>query len=45
MISDTTTGIQAVTGELRREMPVFCVQLAGAGWTGVKDALLSEGGY
>ena len=44
MIIDTATGFKLSQGTSARDA-VFCVRLARAGWTGVKDALLSEGGY
>lgn len=44
MISDTATGFKLSQGTSARDA-VFCVQLARAGWSGVQDALLSEGGY
>jgi 2-methylcitrate dehydratase PrpD len=44
MITDTATGFKLSQGTSARDA-IFCVRLARAGWTGVKDALLSEGGY
>jgi 2-methylcitrate dehydratase PrpD len=44
MILDTAAGFKLSQGTSARDA-VFCVQLARAGWTGVKDALLAEGGY
>lgn len=44
MISDTTTGFKLSQGNAARDA-IYCVRLAQAGWTGVEDALLSEGGY
>jgi 2-methylcitrate dehydratase PrpD len=44
MITDTVTGFKLSQGTSARDA-VFCVRLARAGWTGVKDALLAEGGY
>jgi 2-methylcitrate dehydratase PrpD len=44
MITDTATGFKLSQGTSARDA-IFCVQLARAGWTGVKDALLAEDGY
>jgi 2-methylcitrate dehydratase PrpD len=44
MIIDTATGFKLSQGTSARDS-IFCVQLAQAGWTGAKDALLSDGGY
>jgi len=44
MINDTATAFKLSQGTSARDA-VFCVQLAGAGWTGAQDALLTEGGY
>ncbi len=44
MISETTTGFKLSQGTSARDA-VFCIQLARAGWSGVQDALLAEGGY
>jgi 2-methylcitrate dehydratase PrpD len=44
MISETATGFKLSQGTSARDA-LFCVQLAGEGWTGIEDALLSEGGY
>lgn len=44
MISETTTGFKLSQGTSARDA-VFCVQLARAGWSGVQDVLLAEGGY
>ncbi len=44
MISETVTGFKLSQGTSARDA-VFCVQLAREGWTGIEDALLSEGGY
>lgn len=44
MISETTTGFKLSQGTSARDA-VFCIQLASAGWSGVQDALLAEGGY
>ena len=44
MINDTATGFKLSQGTSARDA-VFCVRLARAGWTGVEDALLAEGGY
>ncbi len=44
MISETATGFKLSQGTSARDA-IFCVQLAKEGWTGIQDALLSEGGY
>jgi 2-methylcitrate dehydratase PrpD len=44
MILDTATGFKLSQGTSARDA-IFCAQLAQAGWTGAKDALLAEGGY
>ena len=44
MISETVTGFKLSQGTSARDA-IFCVQLAREGWTGIEDALLSEGGY
>jgi 2-methylcitrate dehydratase PrpD len=44
MIIDTATGFKLSQGTSARDA-VFSVQLAKAGWTGIKDALLADGGY
>jgi 2-methylcitrate dehydratase PrpD len=44
MISETVTGFKLSQGTSARDA-IFCTQLALAGWTGIEDALLSEGGY
>jgi 2-methylcitrate dehydratase PrpD len=44
MILDTATGFKLSQGTSARDA-VLCAQLAEAGWTGVKDALLAESGY
>ncbi len=44
MILDTATGFKLSQGTSARDA-VFCVQLAQAGWTGARDALLADGGY
>jgi 2-methylcitrate dehydratase PrpD len=44
MITDTATGFKLSQGTSARDA-IFCVRLARAGWTGVKDALLAEDGY
>ena len=44
MISDTATGFKLSQGTSARDA-IFSVQLAREGWTGIEDALLSEGGY
>ena len=43
MISETVTGFKLSQGTSARD-GIFCVQLAREGWTGIEDALLSEGG-
>jgi 2-methylcitrate dehydratase PrpD len=43
-IIDTATGFKLSQGTSARDA-IFCVQLAQAGWTGVKDALLADSGY
>ncbi len=43
-ISDTTVGFKLSQGNAARDA-IFCVNLAKAGWSGVDDALLSQGGY
>ncbi|MBN2240852.1 MAG: MmgE/PrpD family protein [Dehalococcoidales bacterium] len=43
-ISDTAHGFKLSQGNAARDA-VVCTQLALAGWTGVDDALLSQGGY
>jgi 2-methylcitrate dehydratase PrpD len=43
MISETVTGFKLSQGTSARDA-IFCVQLAREGWTGIEDALLSEGG-
>jgi hypothetical protein len=43
MIIDTATGFKLSQGTSARD-GTFCVQLAQAGWTGAKDALLADGG-
>lgn len=44
MIGETTTGFKLSQGNSARDA-VFCVRLAVAGWTGVRDALLAQGAY
>ncbi len=44
MITDTAAGFKLSQGNAARDA-IFCVRLAQAGWTGIEDALLSEGGY
>jgi 2-methylcitrate dehydratase PrpD len=44
MILDTATGFKLSQGTSARDA-IFSVQLAQAGWTGVKDALLADFGY
>jgi 2-methylcitrate dehydratase PrpD len=44
MISDTATGFRLSQGTSARDA-IFSVQLAREGWTGIEDALLSDGGY
>ena len=44
MISETVTGFKLSQGTSARDA-IFCVQLAREGWTGIEDALLSDGGY
>ncbi len=44
MISETATGFKLSQGTSARDA-IFCVQLAQEAWTGIQDALLSEGGY
>jgi 2-methylcitrate dehydratase PrpD len=44
MISETVTGFKLSQGTAARDA-IFSVQLARSGWTGIEDALLSEGGY
>jgi len=44
MINETTTGFKLSQGNSARDA-VFCVRLVQAGWSGVQDALLAEGGY
>jgi 2-methylcitrate dehydratase PrpD len=44
MISETATGFKLSQGTSARDA-IFCLQLAQEGWTGIQDALLSEGGY
>jgi 2-methylcitrate dehydratase PrpD len=44
MIIDTATGFKLSQGNSARDA-IFCAQLARAGWSGVRDALLAEGSY
>jgi len=44
MIVETATGFKLSQGTSARDA-IFCVQLAREGWTGIEDALLSDGGY
>ncbi len=44
MISDTATGFKLSQGNAARDA-IFCANLAKAGWSGVDDVLLGEGGY
>ncbi|OGN89708.1 MAG: hypothetical protein A2158_00405 [Chloroflexi bacterium RBG_13_46_14] len=43
-ISDTAVGFKLSQGNAARDA-IFCVNLAKAGWSGIDDALLAQGGY